>query len=71
LRRYILTTRGLIVQLTYVADLYLDLEIWLTEEFVNEECPSDRELFRKIRQYGEEQRPSLKAKWIGRLKGKQ
>lgn len=40
------------------------------EEFVNEERPSDGELFCKIRQYGEEQQTSLEAKWTGRLKGK-
>jgi len=52
-----------------VPDLYPDLEIWLTEEFVNEEGPSDGELFCKIRQYSFEQRPSLKAKWMACLKG--
>jgi hypothetical protein len=52
-----------------VPDLHPDLEIWLTEEFVNEEGPSDGELFCKIRQYSVEQRPSLKAKWMARLRG--
>lgn len=64
------TTRGFTIQLTYAADLHPDLETWLTEEFVNEEHRSDGEVFRKIRQYGEEQRPSLQAKWTGRLRGK-
>jgi hypothetical protein len=29
-------------------DLHPDLEIWLTEEFINKEGPSDGELFCKI-----------------------
>lgn len=51
-------------------DLNADLEIWLTEGFVNEERPADGEVFCKIRQYNDEQRPSLKAKWTAWLKGK-
>ena len=56
-------------ELTCLLDLNPDLEIWLTEEFINEEGPADGELYCKIRQYNE-QRPSLKAKWTARLKGK-
>jgi hypothetical protein len=50
-------------------DLNSDLEIWLTEGFVNEEGPGDGELYYKIRMYNKEQRSSLEAKWTTWLKG--
>jgi hypothetical protein len=51
-------------------DLDPELEIWLTEEFVNEERPTDGEMYCKIRQYHYQQRFGLKSKWMARLRGK-
>jgi hypothetical protein len=45
------------------------LELWLTEEFVNEEGPRDGEVFCKIRKYNAEHKSSLEGKWTARLKG--
>lgn len=69
-RRYCWPTRGADLLANNVrVHLNPELEIWLTEEFVNEERPTDGQLYCKIRQYHYRQRFGLKSKWMARLRG--